>query len=126
MNSVACGKAAGFDAELLESVWKWERQINAGKRIVVIAAVQQVICVGPLSTGDGDRDGTLVALTASEVACVADGSGGAGEEDELSSLATVQRKLGDAPFVYDLRNGVLLGLDHVDAGVDLNILSDGA
>ena len=125
MQTVACGKTAGLNAELLQRVGERERHVDVREVGDVVAAVQQVI--GSVALPAGDRHGgrARIILAADHVR-VRRRRGGAGDHDEVGDLAPVQRQLDDPALVDHLRDRVRPGLDHVGAGRDLHVFGDGA
>ena len=55
MKAVAGGQNAGLDAEFSQSVWERERHVDVRKAVIVIAAIQQVVCGVACAAGDCNR-----------------------------------------------------------------------
>lgn len=119
--------AAGLDGELLQRVREGEGHVDVGVRVVVVAAVEDIVVAVDLAAHDGDTEGGLVVVAGNDAGgCVGRRGGAAGEGDEVGGLAAIQGKIDDAFGVDGLGDGGVLGLDHGGVGVDLDLLRDGA
>ena len=120
-HTVTGGDGIGLDAELLQGVGKRQWQVDGAERVVVIAAVQQIIGSVRLSARDRNGHRGRIILAAGHIA-PRSGDGGAGEQDQLSGLASVERKIHDAPLIDHLRDAVGLRLHHSRVGAHLHFL----
>ncbi len=122
VDTVACGQRVGFDGELVQRVGEGIGQVDVGEVVGVVSAVEDVVVVVALASGDGDDGGAGVVLGADHVVA-GRGDGTAGDEDELGSLTTVERHLGNAGLVDDLFEGAGLGLEGYAGGLHVNVLA---
>ena len=123
VEAIARGKAAGFNAELLQGVGERERQVDVGVSIDILAAIQQIVGLIALPAGDRHGGGRLIILAAGQVACRG-GSRGAGNQNQLRGLPAVQREFGNPALLDHLRHGVFLGFHHGGAGGYLDALGN--
>ena len=94
MNAKLSRQAVGLYTELLQSVRERKGQVDVGKRIIIVAAVHDIVIGGWLATGYGNRYGVRVALGGYERVRPTERSGGigrsaAGEQDQVGGLASV-------------------------------------
>ena len=115
VHAVLGGQSARRDAELLHRVGERERQIEVVVRIVVHRAVQDICDAGAESTGDRYGHGIGSLPLAADVGRV---HGGARQDDEVSHLPALQRKLHDALVLDDFSNTRALHIDQRRRGLD--------
>ena len=91
VQAVARGDAVRLDAELLQRVGKRERQVDVGMRVVVIAAVEQVVVAVLLAARDGYADRADVIVRRDEApGGVRRNARAAGKQDQIGRLPAVQ------------------------------------
>ena len=125
MEAVLRGEAGGLHAEFLNGIGEWERQVHVGERVGVVGAVHQVLGLGALAAGDGERDFAGIVLGA-DVVARGRGGGGAGKQNQVRRLPAVEGNVDHALRVDDLRYGLILGLHHGGRGVHLDGLGGSA
>ena len=111
MQSVSRGQRACFHAEFLKRIGKREGQIDIRKGVVVVPAVEQIVCSVGLPPRYGDRDRAVKVLAADFVAprCA---HRRARNQNELRHIAAVQGQFGDALRFHDIGDRSILSLDH--------------
>lgn len=125
MQAVAGRQGVGFDGELTKCVRKGVGQIGVGEGVGVAAAVEHVVVIVALTACDGNNGSVGVGFAAVDVVS-GRVDGAARDENELGSLASVERKLSNAALVDDLLEAASLGLEDDAGGLDLNVLCGAA
>ena len=126
MQPVARGNAVGLHAEFLQGVGEGKRQVHIGMRIVVIAAVEQIVIPVDLASGYGDADSSRVIVRRDDAARrVRRHHRSAGEQDQIGRLPSIEREVHDPALIDDLGDGGVLRLHHYGVGRHSQLLRHG-
>src|SRR5262249_29463730 len=117
MKSIAGGNAAGLNAELLQGIRERERQVHVGMRVVMVAAVEQIVIAVDLASSDRyAHRGRVIVGRDHPARRVGWNRSAAGEQDQVGGLPAIERQVDNAALVDYLRNRRVLHFHHRRVG----------
>ena len=110
VESVSGGQRTRLYAKFLQGVGEGKGKIDAGKCVIIVSTVEEIVCSIGLPAGHRDGDRAVEILTANFVAARRHHRR-ARNQNELCDIAAVQGELGDALRVHHVRDRSVLSLD---------------